>query len=224
MSPPVRPTPRRGLPGSGRALPGSGLTTIFVRHGESLWNRWGLVQGQSSAPGLTARGREQSRKVAVGLLGKGARLVVASDLSRAAETALIIAEHLELPLLSDPRLRERQMGVAEGNPVGAEASLTLGIIDEAVADADRAPEGGETLRQFAWRVSEVLGDLCRPPRRGVVVVVTHGGVLRMARHLAEGGEIVGMPWRDVDNGASWTWSWPSAPDRIRTGPDGAGAR
>jgi len=73
----------------------------LVRHGQSGWNVVGRIQGQSpQAPGLTETGREQAAQAAQVLAGQapGATLVVASDLTRAAQTAGIIADLLGLPL------------------------------------------------------------------------------------------------------------------------------
>ncbi len=192
---------------------GSGmLTTIFLRHGESVFNKLHLAQGHADVPGLTARGREQSEQVASSLVGAGVGLVVASDLARARETAQVIARRLQVRLVSDPRLRERNMGAAEGQPVGEAASRTLGIVDGLVVDAGKAPAGGETLRELSERVREMIEDLYHLHAPGTIVVVTHGGFVRMARRWADGGDLVGMGWSDVDNGAIWQVSWPGVAD------------
>jgi probable phosphoglycerate mutase len=193
------------------------LTTIFVRHGESVFNHLNLAQGHADVPGLTTKGREQSEQAASSLVGCGADLVVTSDLVRARETALIIARALEVPLVSDPRLRERNMGAAEGQPVGEAAARTLGIVDGLVVDAGKAPAGGETLRDLSDRVRATIEDLYRLHAPGTIVVVTHGGFVRMARRWAGGGDLVGMPWSEVDNVAIWGASWRPGGNRMDHG-------
>ncbi|WP_138750966.1 histidine phosphatase family protein [Paenibacillus sinopodophylli] len=88
----------------------------LVRHGKTSWNEEGRIQGQTDIP-LNEVGVSQAKALASRLSGE-ARIwdaVISSDLQRARATAQIIAEKLGLPLLdSDPRLRERFFGEAEG--------------------------------------------------------------------------------------------------------------
>src|ERR1700735_3011372 len=88
---------------------------VFVaRHGETDWNAAGRWQGHTDVP-LNDNGRAQARALAERL--RGARLagVVASDLSRAHETARIVAGELGVSLAYVEReLRERGFGVFEG--------------------------------------------------------------------------------------------------------------
>ena len=69
---------------------------VFLRHGESVGNAEERFQGQSDFP-LTETGREQARALADRWLKEGMKfdLVVTSPLSRAKETAEIIAGKLE---------------------------------------------------------------------------------------------------------------------------------
>ncbi|MCA0754398.1 histidine phosphatase family protein [Paenibacillus sp. N4] len=88
----------------------------LVRHGKTDWNAEGRIQGQTDIP-LNKEGIRQAEALA-GRLFREERVwdaVVSSDLMRARDTAAIIAEKLEIPLLEgDPRLRERYFGEAEG--------------------------------------------------------------------------------------------------------------
>src|SRR3989442_14475718 len=89
----------------------SGLVTcrvLLVRHGQSEWNAQGRWQGQADPP-LSDLGRAQARAAARSLGSVDA--VYASDLQRAAETAVIIAEQLGIgPVILDADLRERDAG------------------------------------------------------------------------------------------------------------------
>ncbi|MBX9717325.1 MAG: histidine phosphatase family protein, partial [Microbacteriaceae bacterium] len=90
--------------------------TVFalVRHGETDWNRERRIQGSTDIP-LNDTGREQARATGALLSSRRWTALVASPLSRAAETAKIIGEHVGL---GDPeleqRLAERDYGEAEG--------------------------------------------------------------------------------------------------------------
>lgn len=74
---------------------------ILVRHGETDWNRAGRIQGSTDIP-LNDTGRSQARDAAERLVAEvtdaATVAVVSSDLSRARETATLIADRLALPL------------------------------------------------------------------------------------------------------------------------------
>jgi probable phosphoglycerate mutase len=157
-------------------------TLILARHGETDWNRDGRFQGHADPP-LNDRGREQAHALAAFLADEPIEAVYASDLLRAHETAQIVATSRGLPVVVDPDLRERD--------VGAWAGLTLPEIE------DRFPEELRAFREHGASVGESHDALSRrvvtAARRiaaahagGQVLVVTHGGALRMLRHAAGG--------------------------------------
>lgn len=183
----------------------------LVRHGESGWNRADLVQGQSAdAPGLTEAGRAHAAAVAGQLAGSGAALVLSSDLRRAVETAAPIAARLGTPVRLEPRLRERALGAAEGLPAAQTGPAGMGFSGETVTDPDAAPAGGESLRQLYVRITGLLGSLldgswaadgAELPAAGPVVLVTHGGPVRVTRAWLAGHGPEEMTWPPVRNGS-----------------------
>jgi broad specificity phosphatase PhoE len=177
------------------------MTQLFlVRHGESGWNVAGLVQGQSlAAPGLTATGSEQAAQAAARLTGTGATQVLTSDLRRAAQTAAVIADHLGVPVRAEPRLRERAAGQAEGRPSADVTAAELGFTGTTVIDPDAAPAGGESLRQLYTRVTGLLGALLAEPGERRLVLVTHGGPVRVTQAWLAGLGPAQMPWPQVLN-------------------------
>jgi 2,3-bisphosphoglycerate-dependent phosphoglycerate mutase len=175
---------------------------FLVRHGESGWNRERLIQGQSRmAPGLTTAGREDASGAADDLAGSGADLILASDLRRAVETALPIAARLGVPLRLESRLRERLLGTAEGRPSDQVHPHVLGVTGRRVTDPDARPPGGESVRQLYERVTGLLSDLLSssPGRR--LILVTHGGPIRVARAYLAGLGAAEMTWPTVPNGS-----------------------
>lgn len=87
---------------------------FLVRHGVTDWNEARRLQGASDIP-LNDRGRDQARDAAP-LFARIAPVetIVVSDLSRAQETAHIIAAEMGAAVLTDDRLRERSYGAWEG--------------------------------------------------------------------------------------------------------------
>jgi broad specificity phosphatase PhoE len=162
-------------------------TLLLVRHGETDWNRDGRWQGHSDTH-LNELGREQARRVAAEL--DGIDVMYSSDLARARETAEIIAEELELDVRADDRLRERSFGAWEG--------LTAPEIEERFPDELsrwRSGEGpgaadAEPFDRFAERVREALDDVVARHPGETVLVVTHGGTIRVIHSLARGLDYV----------------------------------
>jgi broad specificity phosphatase PhoE len=160
-------------------------TILLVRHGETDWNRDRRIQGQSDPP-LNDAGREQARALAHRLAGHEIDAVYASDLRRARETAEILAAQLGLPVAVDPELRELDFGRWEGHTVEElEASFP-----EAFARWTRGGEavwdGGETHAAMAERVRAAVRRLASVHAGGRILLVAHGGPVRVLLMDAEG--------------------------------------
>ncbi|ADR35693.1 phosphoglycerate mutase [Oceanithermus profundus DSM 14977] len=150
----------------------------LVRHGVTAHNQNGIWQGQRDVP-LAPEGRAQARRLAERL----ARLDLtwttlhASDLSRALETARIVAERLGLGVRPDRRLRE----VCVGELAGLTRPEVQARFADYVARSQEDPwhtrfPGGETLAELydrVWAFLNELGD-------GRHLVVSHGGAIRAA--------------------------------------------
>ncbi len=156
--------------------------------------------GPRGCPVLTRRGAEQARRCARLLAGKPIGAIVSSDLQRAAQTALPIGRALHLPVSHDRRLRERSLGFAEGTPLAALSSDQLGIAGGRVVDADAAPAGGETVRQFYARLADCVNELLLDHPDGDLVLVCHGGVVRVVSAWLDGIAPEEMAWPEVTNG------------------------
>jgi len=179
---------------------GSGRRLWLVRHGESIWNAAGLVQGQRD-PGLSPAGHEQAARCARLLAVQGRpEALYSSDLRRAVETAAPIAKALGLPVCIDPRLRERSLGDAEGVPSASLGPRRSGIDGARVADADAAPEGGESVRQLYARAAACVAQILAS-HRGDVVLVCHGGVVRVLLAWLDGIAPEEMTWPVIENAA-----------------------
>jgi broad specificity phosphatase PhoE len=174
------------------------------------------------APGLTTAGREDAAVAARDLAGSGADLILASDLWRAVETALPIAARLGVPIRLEPRLRERLLGTAEGRPADQVDPAGLGVTGRHVTDPDARPPGGESVRQLYDRVTGLLrdllhGDLLGSPASRRLILVTHGGPIRVAGAYLAGLGPAEMTWTTVPNG-SIVAVWPAQTDRRPSQP------
>jgi probable phosphoglycerate mutase len=162
-------------------------TFALIRHGQTDWNAQRRLQGSTDIP-LNDVGRDQARDAVEALAGYGWDAIVSSPLSRAAETADLIASGLGLTVARRvPDLTERSFGPAEGLQDGPEL------------DALRTPggfRGAEDEDEASVRGLAALEALAEEFRGGRVLVVTHGSLLRVSLSRA-----VGRTLPSVDNAA-----------------------
>lgn len=86
----------------------------LIRHGETDWNKERRFQGQTDIP-LNDNGRRQAKSLRESLKGKlPFDRIICSDLCRARETAEIINEGSQSPIIIDPAFRELCFGKWEG--------------------------------------------------------------------------------------------------------------
>jgi broad specificity phosphatase PhoE len=188
------------LPENQPALEGQRPRVLWlVRHGETTWNSRGWVQGHVDGARLTRAGRRQVREAAAQLAGHPVGTVCSSDLYRARRTASVIAGRLGCDLETDPRLRERCFGIAQGVHSTGMTSAVTGIEDGIVVDEHARPPGGESLLDVYLRCRAFLHDLRGRTQEGDVVTVAHGGSIRMLHALITGGELRGLEWGNVPN-------------------------
>jgi broad specificity phosphatase PhoE len=171
----------------------------LVRHGETTWNSRGWVQGHVDAARLTRAGRRQAREAAEQLAELPVGTVCSSDLYRARRTASIIADRLGCDVETDPRLRERCFGIAQGTPSTGMTSAVTGIHDGYVVDEHARAPGGESLHDVYRRCRAFLHDLHLRNQEGDVVTVAHGGSIRMLHALIAGRDLQGLEWGTVPN-------------------------
>lgn len=146
------------------------MTTIgIVRHGITDWNIQGIAQGSSDIP-LNETGRQQAVAAAERLASEEAwDFIIASDLSRARETAEIISEKLGLPISHlDKRLREMNGGRIEGTTEEQR-------IQKWGNDWRKLDHGWESHEDIVKRGRDFLEEVLVNYKDKRVLIVTHGG-------------------------------------------------
>jgi alpha-ribazole phosphatase len=179
------------------------LRIYLVRHGQTAWNHSGRIQGHSDVP-LDAVGLQQAARAAEWLVQhvRSPRALYSSDLKRASQTAEIIATRLNVPLHLTPALRERHWGAWEG--------LTREEVIERYPHhhftylydplAGTPPEG-EPMTAFWDRVQAFAQQLYAHYSEGELIVVGHGGSLRIMLCDALAGDIQTYRRIRLDNAA-----------------------
>lgn len=168
---------------------------LVVRHGQSEWNALGRWQGQADPP-LTTLGRLQARQAGSLLASECPPfdLVISSDLERASVTADLLAEVLGCPFRRiDRRWRENHAGEWQGLTRQEIQAQWPGWLE-----ADRRPPGFEAAESTQARAMAAFTDIVDYHRGGCILVVSHGGVLRLLRRLLTGSE-----HRFPNLGGSW---------------------
>jgi broad specificity phosphatase PhoE len=183
----------------------------LIRHGESTWNIAGLAQGHNDEAELTERGQRQAAEAAAQFGYRPVRAIYASDLRRAQQTAAAFADVLGLPVHADTRLRERSLGVLEGTAHKTISPSVTGLADGLVLDPDTRPPAGESVRDLYLRAATFCDDLAAGLRDGRdtlpgltesdgdVLVIAHGGTVRVLDAYIRGVTVDQMTWPPVDN-------------------------
>ncbi|WP_230117420.1 histidine phosphatase family protein [Arthrobacter sp. Bi83] len=162
------------------------LTTFaLVRHGQTDWNAQRRLQGSTDIP-LNDVGRGQARDAVAALSGYEWDAIVSSPLSRAAETADLIAAGLGLSVARRvPELTERSFGPAEGLQDGPELDRLR------IPDGFRGAESEDEAASRGLASLEALAEEFRGRR---VLVVAHGTLIRVSLSRA-----IGRTLPSIDN-------------------------
>ncbi|QQS18776.1 histidine phosphatase family protein [Candidatus Saccharibacteria bacterium] len=142
---------------------------LYIRHGQSQANLAGILAGGSNDSNLTDLGRQQARQAGRALKNNSINKIITSPLSRALETAQIIAAEIGYDVQRielDPRLKEYELGVGQGQSLE-------GMTAEKIVSFP----GAEKPAEFAKRVKSALYSAWEDS--GTVVIVAHGGVSRL---------------------------------------------
>jgi broad specificity phosphatase PhoE len=166
---------------------------LFIRHGETDWNREGRLQGQRDIP-LNPKGREQASAVGRTLRKLVGREIdrleaaggfVSSPLIRTRETMERARVAMGLPqdgYRLDDALKELTFGDWEGLTwPEVQARDPEGAAARAAAKWDFTPPNGESYAALARRIAPWLETIDRD-----LLVASHGGVARALMYLLAG--------------------------------------
>lgn len=171
----------------------SPIRLFLARHGRTAWNLERRFQGATDIP-LDDVGRAQALEIAHALRGRF-DTVIASDLSRASETAQIVANALDLQLLAlDHDLRERGYGKFEGLTADECAARYPEVWNAPGRDRNFLPPGGEPVEEVGVRVTRGLLR-CIETLRGrykSALVVSHGTALRIFLEQLTGERVTSL--------------------------------
>jgi broad specificity phosphatase PhoE len=158
---------------------------LVVRHGETDWNRNGIVLGRAPGVPLNAKGRHDAGLLAEALSTQGIVAVYSSPMERAMETAQILCDRIGLP---GPIPTE---GILEVDPGEWTGKSRDELLDDPIwIAAHENPLGvrypnGEELSEVQARAMATIEPLIEKHVHQTFAIVTHGDVIRsiMAHYM-----------------------------------------
>lgn len=165
----------------------AGLRLILVRHGQTESNVRKALDSKPPGPPLTPLGQQQAADLAAELADEPIVAVYASTAIRAQETAEPIAAKHGLDVQIVDGAQEVFVGDLEGSTEQAPAREFFRVFGAwATGELTVPMPGGETGEQARNRFLRVVDDIVAAHREGVVVLVSHGGIIRLLAPILAG--------------------------------------
>lgn len=157
-------------------------TYYIMRHGEAHSNEKGVLETKGDPTNhLTEKGKQQVTDSLSYIKTLSVDVIIASPFLRTQETAHIVSSMLGIPVVTDEKIREYNLGDFDGRP----ATEYLEHFGHTYLQYDTRPPHGETHREMMHRSMRALMELEAAHEGKTILIVTHGGPARMM--LAEGG-------------------------------------
>jgi Fructose-2,6-bisphosphatase len=152
------------------------LELLLCRHGETSYNKNGLIQGSLDIE-LNENGRQQARSLADRVSQHEIDALYTSPYLRAVQTADIISDEIGVEKTPEDNLRE----VDQGDFV----DVPIQDVKDAIEESDDlehewAPEGGESMVECRRRAVDTLRDIAEKHSGETVVAVAHGSFNKAA--------------------------------------------
>jgi broad specificity phosphatase PhoE len=171
---------------------------ILLRHAETEENRNGIVQGQH--PGRVSElGKSQIETVVNKLKNETIDAIYSSDLKRCTDTAEPLHQIFSpIPYKLSPELREFNYGKFQGLPLGK----LINLVPKFSFILHFKLPGGESYNQVRTRLINFLNQLYKLYPNGTVLLVTHGGPIRITRLMLD-KKIKPMTTQKINNCSIW---------------------
>ena len=149
------------------------MELFLCRHGRTEHNDNGIVQGQMDSQ-INGKGREQAKKLRDRLAENDISKIYSSSMTRAIETAEIVAEPYNTELEKTEDLKEVARAEFEGERF---EDLIEEITRSETEDYLWKPEGGESLEELKERGTRFLNSIREKHEEEKIVLISHGGTI-----------------------------------------------
>lgn len=148
-----------------------------MRHGSTGWNERKKLQGRTDIP-LSEDGRQMAKRAAVEYANVHFDVCYCSPLKRAKETADIVLEGRDIPIITDDRLMEMSFGQYEGvEDYRNKSDCPVSVLFNDPA-AYVATGGAESFEELFARTGEFVEEVIEPllGQNKDVLIVGHGAM------------------------------------------------
>ena len=168
------------------------MRLYIIRHGETLWNTEGRLQGRADVA-LNENGIRLGKITGEGLKDVPFDLAFTSPLARAKETAKLVLGERKIPLVEDERLIEVCFGGWEGLCCRKDNyQIPSPEFPKFFSDAFHytPPERGESIEQVIQRTGDFYRELINTPEyeEKTILIAAHGCSTRALLYSIFGGE------------------------------------
>lgn len=163
------------------------MKVYVIRHGLTELNKQKKVNAEIDEP-LALEGVQQAEEATL-LLPKTIQYIYSSPMLRAKQTAEIINSKLKIPILPEDALSEIHMGSLAGKSWEEMESGSELKIKHRTVQFDYKTYGGEEVKEVKKRVVELLKKINQRHKDKEVLIVTHGGIIRLL-YLLERNQVV----------------------------------
>lgn len=180
----------------------SNIRLFIARHGETEYNKKGLLQGRGIDAPLNETGLRQAEAISNYLIQYKPYRLISSSMQRAWQTAEPIENKAGLTILKNGDLDEMDFGKFEGKPY-LDASEELQDLQKSWMNGDvtRPIPEGESPRDVFDRANGAVQDLLMKSDDGVMVMVLHGRLIRILLSEWLGFGLANMHKVEHQNGA-----------------------
>ena len=153
-------------------------TVLLIRHGETEWNKLGKFQGCTDIA-LAEEGIKQAELLKIRLKGNF-DYIYTSPLSRAFETANILASITDKEVIVAPEIREINFGEWEGLTIHEIAENYLEVFKAWRTDKTESYicGGDSSINNAANRAKNCILDIVKKHKGKKIVIVAHGGIIK----------------------------------------------
>jgi len=176
---------------------------VFARHGESLLNIEGRINGDPSVPvPLTEEGEKQAHQLGAKIANVPFDACVHTRFARTKLTAEIALAGRDVPFVEEPLFDDINIGDLEGETLDAYRTWKH-------SHARSVPfPGGESLDDAAARYARALRTLLAGSYRSVLIL-THEIPIRYALNGASGSDSLDGPAHEIENAVPYLFDDPS---------------
>ncbi len=149
------------------------MKLIITRHGETIENKRGILQGHLHGT-LSKKGIDQAKRVAERLKDEKIDAIYSSDLARAADTAKEIGKfHPKIKIKFVKELRERYFGEFQGKTIEEIGWSEVGGKPNVTSVQ---PKDGESLEEMYLRAKKFLDKIIHKHQKENILFVAHEGI------------------------------------------------